>query len=196
MEWITTSTILERMKKLDDRSVWGQFHERFRRPLRGFARRWGLTDDEIEDVVQEILVAFVESYRAGKYDRAKGRLSSWLFGIAYTQIANRRRKLAREAKGRERFATAALAETPDPREAEKAWDAEWEVGVLEEAMRQVKREVNDRTFEAFRLTVREGRSPDAAAESLGMTREAVYVAKHRVLKRLAERMQELEHFQP
>jgi RNA polymerase sigma-70 factor (ECF subfamily) len=195
MEWVTTSTILERMKKPDEGTVWAQFHDRFRRPLLAFARRWGLPEPEIEDAVQETLTAFLESYSAGKYDRAKGRLSSWLFGIAYQQIANRRRQLGRRAKHEGVAGDSIWNDVPNQEEAEKAWDAEWETSVLEDCLRQARREVADRTFNAFRMVVREGRSPEAVAEELGMSRESVYVAKHRVLKRLAELMQEYEHFQ-
>jgi RNA polymerase sigma factor (sigma-70 family) len=193
MDWVTTSTILSRMKQMDDRSIWDRFHGRFRRPLLAFARKCGLPESESEDAVQEILTAFLEAYKAGKYDRERGRLSKWLFGIAYTQIANRRRGLGRDrspAQG-ESF----WGDVPDHREAEGAWDAQWEASVLEECLGQVRREVSEKTFEVFRLIVREGRSPEEAGASLGMTREAAYVAKHRVLKRLADRMQEYEHFQ-
>ncbi len=195
MDWMTTSTILERMKHLDDRSIWSRFNDRFHRPLLAFARRWGLSEQDTEDAVQETLTAFVESYRAGKYDRAKGRLSSWLFGIAYQQIANRRRRIGRDAKREARHGESFWDDVPEPKDAEQAWDAAWESTVLEECLRQVRREVTERTFDAFRLVVREGQSPEAAGEELEMSREAVYVAKHRVLKRLGELMQEYEHFQ-
>lgn len=195
MDWVTTSTILERMKSFGDQSIWDQFHARFRRPLLAYARKWGLSDAEAEDVTQEVLAAFAEGYKAGKYDRAKGRLNKWLFGIAYTQIANRRRRLGREAQHQHQAGESFWEDVPGEQEAEKVWDADWESGVLEECLRQVKTEVAERTFEAFVLTVRQGRPADDVARELNMSREAVYVAKHRVLKRLAERMQEYEHFQ-
>lgn len=195
MDWLTTSTILDRMKHLDDASMWTRFHDRFRRPLLAFARRYGLSDQDAEEAVQETLTAFVESYRSGKYDREKGRLSSWLFGIAFQQIANRRRRVGRDAQREAKPGESFWGAVADQREAEQAWDASWEASVLEECLRQVRREVAERTFEAFRMIVREGRVPEEVARELGMSREAIYVAKHRVLKRLAELMQEYEHFQ-
>jgi RNA polymerase sigma-70 factor (ECF subfamily) len=194
MEWITTSTLLDRMKA-DDQTVWGKFCERFRQPLLAFARRFGLSDAEADDALQDILTAFVEAYRAGKYDREKGRLSSWLFGIAYRQIANRRRERAvqqgkRDPRGDQ---TSFWGKVPDEAEAEQRWDADWENAVLEACLRQVRSEVSENTYAAFERTVRLGRTPDEAAAELGMTRNAVYVAKHRVLKRLEELMQEYEN---
>lgn len=196
MDWITTSTMLARMQRFDDQEVWQRFFERFRRPLERFAQRCGLSQVEAEDAAQEALTAFLESFRAGKYERAKGRLSSWLFGIAFQLIANRRRRNAREA-GRRAAPDAAggeWADVSDERAASNVWDAEWEAATLEACMRQAQRELSEKTFEAFRLIVRDNRTADEAAAALGMTREAVYVAKHRVLKRLNELMQEYEHF--
>lgn len=42
------------------------------------------------------------------------------------------------------------------------------------------------TVLAFAAAYRQGQSPDAVADELGMTRNSVYIAKHRVLKRLRE----------
>ena len=49
---------------------------------------------------------------------------------------------------------------------------------------QVQREVKPSTFQAFHQVVFEHKSPAAAAESTGLTENAVFIAKHRVLKRL------------
>ncbi|HEY3246021.1 MAG TPA: hypothetical protein VGM03_21985 [Phycisphaerae bacterium] len=50
MEWVTTSTILERLRDFNDRSMWNRFCTRFRRPLVAFARRYGLSEAEADDV--------------------------------------------------------------------------------------------------------------------------------------------------
>lgn len=187
MEWITTSTILSRLRAFDDQSMWEQFHTRFRAPLLAFVRRFGLTDSAAEDVVQETLLAFAQAYREGRYDPAKGRLSSWLFGIAFRQASSARRSQARtRARQAPGSGDTFWDETPDPQEAEQAWDREWEVARLAQSIEQLRREVTQRTFRIFELLVQQQRSPDEAAAELGMTRDAVYVAKHRLLKRLGE----------
>lgn len=188
MEWTTTSTILERLRDHGDDAMWRAFVDRFRRPVVAFARRFGLLPAEAEDAAQEILIAFAEGHRQGKYDPAKGRLSSWLFGIAYRHLANVRRRGARE---RERFdprggEPAFFNEISGQQEVSAAWDVEWERAVLEACLRQVRGEVEPDTFRAFDLVVNRGRSPQEAATELEIKRETVYLAKHRVLKRLRE----------
>ncbi len=194
MDWLTTSMMLDRLRDFDDRSVWGCFAKRFQLPLISFARKCGLSVDEADDVVQEILLAFADAYRQDRYDRAKGRLSHWLFGIAYRQIAYARRKRAQENARRDDWGgdSSFQAEIPDKRGAEQTWDAEWERSLIDTCLRQARAEVAEGTYRAFELVVRHGRTPDEAGAELGMSRNAVYVAKHRVLKRLEELAREYE----
>lgn len=193
MEWVTTTTLLQRLENFEDREVWDRLIERFRRPLAAFCRRFGLTDAEADDVVQETLLGFADAYRRGKYDRDAGRLSSWLFGIAYRQASNARRKRARDAaRNADVGQTAFLERVPDEAEAQSAWDADWEKAMLDTCMAQLKAEVAANTYQVFEQVVRAERDPAQVAAELGMTRDAIYVAKHRVLKRLGELVREYE----
>jgi RNA polymerase sigma-70 factor (ECF subfamily) len=198
MEWLTTSTILQRLRDFDDRSAWQRFHARFFRPLTSFALRSGLDRTEAEDLAQDVLMAFAEGHRRGQYKPGEGRLSSWLFGIAYRQICSRRRKAQREAQHTDPDAGRAsrLVNVPDDHEASQIWNAEWEAATLETCLAHVRTEVAPNTLRAFELTVREGRTAEQAAAELQMTRDAVYVAKHRVLKRLRALLDELDQVCP
>ena len=91
MTWVTTATVLQNLRDYDNREAWGSFAERFRRPVVSFARGMGLKTADAEDVAQETMLAFAEAYRKGSYDPAKGRLSKFLFGIAYRQSLKFRR---------------------------------------------------------------------------------------------------------
>ncbi|MCA9254978.1 MAG: sigma-70 family RNA polymerase sigma factor, partial [Phycisphaerales bacterium] len=187
-EWITTSTILSRLRDHEDQDVWRNFSDRFNRPIVAFARKMGLSEADAFDAAPETLLAFLKSYRDGAYDRDKGRLSKWLFGIAYRQAQSTRRSTGRRA-GRmipQAGHTTLHASLPDENSASATWDAEWEAAVLDACLKQVRSEVADNTFAAFDLVVRQGVAPDAAAEQLNMSRSAVYTAKHRVLARARE----------
>ena len=198
MDWVTTSTILGRLRKLDDRTMWAKFDGRFRRPLVALGMKLGLSPTDAEESAQEAMVAFMQEYQSGKYDRERGRLSSWLFGIAHTTALNRRRKLAREAarQGPIDDTRAPVEDLADPDLARPFWEAQWEASVLATCLEQLRAEITDKTYEAFRMVVREGIEPEKAAAALGMSRDAVYVAKHRVLKRMAELMKDVEESAP
>lgn len=198
MDWLTTSTLLDRLRDFDDRAVWDRFMQRFRRPLLSFARKLSLPAELAEDTVQEILLAFIDGYRRNQYARDRGRLSHWLFGIAYRQIAGARRRLARNEARREVGvgAHSFWRELPDESEARQTWDEEWEASMIAACLRQVRAEVSPTTYSAFELVVCEERTADEAAARLGLTRGAVYVAKHRILKRLEALMKDYEELRP
>ncbi len=193
MEWITTSTMLQKLHAADDHGAWERLVQRFQRPIVRFATRVGASPAEAEDVAQETLLAFAENYRNGKYDRAKGRLSHWLFGIAYRQIRREIRRQARRvatlpATGNGSFWSA----LPDQQQASTVWDAEWEQALLAACIERAHREFEPRTFRMFELAVRLEWSPADVARELAVPVKAVYNAKHRVIKRIRELRAELE----
>lgn len=195
MTWLTTATVLQKLRDFQDRDAWDSFADRFRQPVVSFARGMGLKPADAEDVAQETLLAFAEAYRRGQYDPAKGRLSRFLFGIAYRQSLKARR-ISGGAVAKDvtvaNPGTGFWSEVPDEQTATGIWDTEWERSLLDRCMQQARLEFEPQTFRAFELVVRDGKSPDEAATSLGLTVKSVYNAKHRILKRVRELRDEFE----
>jgi RNA polymerase sigma-70 factor (ECF subfamily) len=194
MDWVTTSTLLRDLRDFRNEAAWERFVQRFREPIVRFARGIGVPERGAEDVAQETLVAFAEAYRAGRYDRGKGRLSQWLFGIAYRQAHRQRRRDARPeglvpagSEG-ERFWEA----IPDERTATPIWQMEWEDFVLKECFDRARLEFEPSTIEIFESLVRDGRPAAEVAQAAGVTVGAVYNIKHRVLRRMKDLRPELE----
>lgn len=193
MDWITTSVMLDRLQEVDD-TAWSGFVDRFRSPLVAYARRAGLNEEEAEDAAQETLLAFARDFRAGRYERSQGRLHSWLFGIARNRVIDvtRRRRSRELPAGQDRSQTGFWNEVPEDAPSQESFDRDWKQSVFEACLAQVRRELQPETVRAFELVVLEERSPSEAAEELGLTSNAVSVAKHRVLTRLRERTREYE----
>ena len=72
------------------------------------------------------------------------------------------------------------------------WEEEWRRAIYERALRQVRFEVEPRTYEIFRLLVFEQRAARDVAERLSVHHTQVYNAKHRILKRLGQLAAEYE----
>lgn len=185
MEWLTTSTVLDRLRDARDDSAWASFVERFRAPITSFGRKLGLSPTDAEDAAQETLLAFLEAHRRDAYDRGRGRLSSYLFAIAHNKIRLARRKIARHgAQITKEDDTSFWAQVSDPAAAQQTWEEEWRRAILTQCLAQVRQEVAPQTFEAFRLVVFEHVAPAEAAARLGLSRNAVFIAKHRIGTRL------------
>ena len=135
---------------------------------------------------------FAEAYRRGQYDPSKGRLSRFLFGIAYRQSLKARRVAGGRAAGGANVESGFWSQVPDEQTATGIWDTEWEKTLLDRCLVQVRQEFEPQTFAAFDLVVRSERSADDVARELGVPIKSVYNAKHRILKRIRELRADLE----
>jgi RNA polymerase sigma factor (sigma-70 family) len=187
----TTTALLEYLADPANEDVWREFDARYRPILVAFGRRLGLSSEDAVDAAQETLVRFVASYRQGRFDRTRGRLRSWIIGIArhcIMDIHNAR------ATRRERRGISAVDQVPDEDGLVAIWDAERDEAILARGIEQLRARsaADPRTLEAFeRVALRRQRPADVAVQ-LDMTPNDVYLAKHRCLKRLREIVAELE----
>ena len=56
--WLPTRrSMLDRLKNWEDHDSWREFFDRYWRPICGVALRYGLTDSEAEEVVQEAVLS-------------------------------------------------------------------------------------------------------------------------------------------
>lgn len=187
----TGTALLDGLHDRANTRAWGALVERYRPLLEGFAGRAGLSPTDAEDVVQTVLMEFARSY--GAYDRSKGRLRQWLFGIAKRQIANcKRRRAPEHTPHQDTRTTAFFDRLPGDAELEAAWQSQWDNYVMERCLEQVREEVTPQTMEAFHLFAVLGQPTGEVARRLGMTENAVFGAKRRVLTRMREIVAEFE----
>ncbi len=188
-ETATTTRLLAGLADPGNAAVWAEFDARYRPILVGFGRRLGLGDDDAQEAAQETMAQFVRDYRAGGYDRARGRLRAWILGIARHRIIDVGRRAARHP----RRGTSALGELPDDATLTIMWDEECRQAVLRAALAELstRGRMAPKTVQAFHMQVDEQRDPTDVARLLGMSVRAVYLAKHRCLERLRQIIDEI-----
>jgi len=181
----TSTAILEGLRDRDNRTVWEAYVGRYRPLLIGYCKKLGLTGTDADDVAQEALLAFAKRYREGAYDRERGRLRAWLFGIVRNALADwRRQRPARDVQPATEGTTGFFARIPDGDRLADLWEEEWRKAVVRQCMEAVSSEVEPTTYRAFELFACQGWSAAQVAEHLGITTNAVFLAKHRVLRRM------------
>lgn len=188
---VTNTFLLDGLRQPDNRPVWQEFVARYRPVMVSYARRLGLTEEDAEDAAQRTLLEFSEGYQQGKYDREKGRLRHWLFGISRNHIRNTvRRRPAREhqvlGKQDETDFFERILDETQVDQLEAIEDQEWRKGVLRQCLIEVRQQFEARTVEAFELFAGQGWPAQRVADHLGMTVNAVSLAKHKILKRVRE----------
>jgi len=184
---VTCTDLLDGLRNPENRTVWRDYVDRYRPVLLAYARRLGLGEADAEDLAQQTLLTFSTAYREGRYDRERGRLRAWLFGIAQNHLRHLRRRRPDATLGTDE----ALA-LEDPGDQEALFDQEWRDGLLRQGLEVVRREVTPQTFEAFQLFASQDWPAERVAAHLGITPNAVFGAKRRVLQRLRELLPALE----
>lgn len=187
----TNTVLLNGLLDPANQSVWREFDERYRPVIEGFARKLGLSADDAADAAQETLAEFVRDYRAGKFDRSRGRLRSWIFGIARHRVLDQQRARARRREWR---GESAIADVPGEDDLAETWEAEARTAMLRQAMRELyaNPKLDPRTVRAFERVAFDQKTAAEVAGEVGMSVEEVYVAKSRVLQRLQDIMAELD----
>jgi RNA polymerase sigma-70 factor (ECF subfamily) len=187
-EWTTTSTFLNDLGDFGNDAGWRRFVTRYEPAIRSYLRHMGVGPADVEDVLQEILLSVVRSWRSGTYDRSMGRLRSWVFGITYRRVVD-----AFRARLKERVTdvdgtrdAVPVEEIPDQSASESVWEREWRAALVGAAIVQLRGESADSAFRVFERLVIEERPPKDVALELGMTVNAVYQVKFRMLRRLGE----------
>jgi len=193
MEWVTTTQVLEDLKKSNDSLAWTSFRDHFYPVIFKFARTLGLSETDAEDAAQETMLAFLKAFQDDKYNRGKGHLSHWLFGVARRVILDCRKRLPREHLVVDNTTGASFLDTlVDENAVQHTWDTEWQRMVLERCLQQAHRELDQKVFRAFELYALAQKPVEEVCQTLGISRNAVYIAKSRVLSRLRQLQQEFE----
>lgn len=82
--------------------------------------------------------------------------------------------------------TGYFARVSTPDEVERVWHEEWSDTILRVCLDRVRSEVTPVTYEAFELFACRGWPAERVAQELGLTENAVFGAKRRVLARIRE----------
>jgi RNA polymerase sigma-70 factor (ECF subfamily) len=183
----TSASLLERLRAAPDEAAWRRLDELYRPLIRRWLLRYSSLGEEAEDVVQEVMGVLVRELPDFQRQRI-GSFRRWLRTITAYRLA----AFYRSRKNRPLALGAPLESSPlldlaDPNsELGSEWDREHDRYVLRRLMELIGPLFAPSTLAAFRRVAFDGVAPAQAAEELGMSLNAVLVAKSRVLTRLRQ----------
>jgi RNA polymerase sigma-70 factor (ECF subfamily) len=179
----TPPTLLERLRGAHDEAAWQRFVDLYTPLLYRWARRCGENEDDAADLVQEVFVTLVQTLPTFEYDPA-GKFRGWLRVLLTNKLRDRLRRQVRLEKALERRPVEVVL----PDIAEVFWESEYHQELARQALRLMQAEFEPATWRASWATLVEGRSSTEVARELGITRNAVNIAKCRVLRRLRQEL--------
>jgi RNA polymerase sigma-70 factor (ECF subfamily) len=189
----TSASLLERLRRQPDAASWRRLVELYTPLLRGWLLRNLVGPDDIDDLVQEVMEVLVRELPRFEYDRQRGSFRGWLRTITVNRLRMfwRSRQARPGAPGGSDLVRK-LDELEDPHSSlSRLWDREHDRHVAHRLLESIEPEFEPLTWRAFRRLTLDGATPQAVAAELGMSLNAVYLSKYRVLQRLRQEMQGL-----
>jgi RNA polymerase sigma-70 factor (ECF subfamily) len=183
----TSASLLDRLRQSQDESAWRQLVAFYGPLLRGWLERYDTVHNDLDDIAQEVLLVVWRKLPQFQRERT-GSFRSWLRHIAVNCVrqAWRARRGAPVAPADSAF-WESLNQLEDPHSSlSRLWEGEHDRYVTQRLLEQIRDRFEPKTWTAFQRVAIDGVAPAAVAEELGITVNAVFIAKSRVLTMLRQ----------
>lgn len=192
-----SSSLLARVRARDQ-TAWERLVNLYSPLVYRWCRQGGLQAADAADVGQQVFLAVARKIGDFRRDRAGDSFRGWLRSIALNRLCDHQRSLAkgRIEGGAALEGLAQLAADDSGASDTKSERDEEEALLFRRAMDLMRTEFEEKTWQAFWQVVVDGRSPADVGRDLGMTANAVYLARGRVLRRLRQEFADLIDLDP
>ena len=183
----TSVSLLGRLAGAPTDDDWRRLHDLYQPLLRAWVARAGGPASDVDDLVQDVLSVVVRRI-AGFEWRGQGAFRAWLRTILANEVRDyfRDQKYRHIATGDSSF-QGRLDELESPDSAlSRLWDREHDQYVVRRALELIEPEFAASTWRAFRRVMVDGAAVGAVAAELGLSANAVFIAKSRVLSRVRQ----------
>ena len=170
-----------------DPGVWQQFANLYGPLIYRWARRAGLHNEDAADVTQDVFRAVANGAPHIRHGRPGDTFRGWLWTVTRNKLRDFwRGRAARPAAAGGTDAQELLLLVAESAPESHASSPAESGGLLRRAVELVRAEFEPRSWDAFwRVTV-EGHAAGDVARALGLTANAVYVARSRILRRFRD----------
>lgn len=189
------STSLLQRVKAHDAEAWRRMVQLLGPKVYQWCVKAGLQPADAADVGQEVFRSALGAIEGFRRERPGDTFRGWLYRVTQYRIQDfwRRKANQPEALGgssaKQQLARIA-AKLPPAEACQPSEDDE----LLLAALELIRQDFEPHNWQAFWLVTIEGYAAQDAADQLGMSRGAVYVAKSRILSRLREELDDVIDF--
>lgn len=184
----TSVSLLDRARRPSDTAAWQRLVEIYTPLIRVWLRRQAAVEGDCDDLVQEVFTVLVRKLPDFQRDPRPGAFRRWLQTITLNCLRDawRARRIRPAATGKTEF-LALLDQLQDPRSGlSRLWESEHNRHVMGRLLAMIRPDFEPKTWRAFERLVLEGAAPDQVAAELGVSVNAVFIAKSRILSQLRQ----------
>jgi RNA polymerase sigma-70 factor (ECF subfamily) len=175
----TSASLLERACVAGDPDAWNTIVELYTPLLNTWLTSAGLQSADCDDLTQRVLEILVRQLPSFRHNGRTGAFRAWLRGITVNLLREFWRHRSTPATD------SVLEQLSDPgARLSLLWDQQHDRHVYAALAAIVRGEVAETTWLAFHRTAIEDKTPREVAAELGLTVNAVLIARSRVLTRL------------
>jgi RNA polymerase sigma-70 factor (ECF subfamily) len=189
----TPQSLLDQLRLRPDGASWKRLVDLYTPLLQSWLRRYQVPAADADDLVQEVLAVLVREMPAFEHNHQCGAFRRWLRTIALNRLKGfwRARQAGPHALPAAE-ADALLRQIADPAsDPDRQWEQEHDQFLVRRALELLEPHFTPSTWQAFRRQILEGARPAQVAAELGLSANAVVLAKFRVLRRLRKQLQGL-----
>ena len=188
-QWKTRQTLVDRARDPDDSQAWDEFTDYYASFIRMVLRQLHAPPDDLEDLSQSILVKLWQSLSTVELGRDHARFRTWLGTVIRNTLYTH---CSRAASRRRREANAAVADVVPP-DIEDIIESEWRKHIIALVLERLNASFSGKAMDVFTMTL-DGKSVDDIASALELTKDSVYVLRHRVQSRFRKEARQLRSY--
>jgi RNA polymerase sigma-70 factor (ECF subfamily) len=178
----TPVTLLDRMRRQPNEGAhWERFVRLFTPILSRWANRLGVSASDTDDLLQETFTLLIKKLPVFDYD-AQRSFRAWLWTVFRHHFLAWRKRQANLQK----YAEVEVDSLPSPDPNIAVVEAEYRYQLLDRALKLVRTDFPDPSWQIFWQCAVEGKPGIEVAKHFGVSPNAVYLIRGRVLARLRE----------
>ena len=184
----TSLSLLDRLRASPDDADWTRLVEAYSPLLRAWMSRADVQAADADDLVQDVLLVVHRELPAFQHNQRPGAFRCWLRQIVVYRVRNFWRSRGRlvVAGGDSRLEEHLRQLEDDGSHLSQLWDREHNLAVARKLLELIDARFTESTRLVFRRLVLDGADADTVATETGLSLNAIFTAKSRVLRELRQ----------
>jgi RNA polymerase sigma-70 factor (ECF subfamily) len=179
----TPVSLLEQLRQPSAAEAWPRFVQLYTPLLYHWMHRLGVPNQDTDDLVQSVFVILVQELPRFDYDPSK-KFRAWLWTIIRNKWREQKR---RQAAVPQQSTDATLDDCAGPDPVDGLAETEYRQYLVGRALRLMQADFQPSTWQAC-WDLLADKPAERVASDLGLSLDAVYTAKSRVLRRLRQEL--------
>ena len=182
----TSLSLLDRLRQSPEDADWSRLIEAYSPLLRAWLMRSEVQAADADDLVQEVLLVVHRELPKFEHNQRRGAFRNWLRQIVVHRLRNFWRSHGRLiAAGNDSQLEEQLKQLEDDgSQLSQRWDREHNLAVARKLLELIESRFTESTRLVFRRLVVDGADADTVAAETGLSLNAIFTAKSRVLREL------------